>query len=716
MMKRMTSILLILCLVCILFTGCKKEESITVSGNIAPDDNSSAEAVTYDKLTELASGSNWVMKYNPEQTSVEIHDVETGALQWSTAVDEVYYGQEIKNNLIRAGIKQLITVAYTNFAGVDANVNNLDAGCTTVLRKIENGIRFDFDFTEIGIQLALEITLEEDVMKARIPMESLKENGDYGVTRIDVLPMVGATTSADQGYFFFPDGCGAVYEFDAYMDTQKTVSMDVYDSMITEIESEGNTENDSNICLPVFGINQEEKGIFAHIVEGEENCSINLASDKSTYAVNRLYSSIRVRKQYAIETASGDTVYTYQKSTSIGDFEIYYHFLEENCSYSDMANVYRDYLYETKQLTQLEEAPELAVDFLVSTNKKEMIGSKSIVSTTFVEANEILSNLKEDGNYEIATVLYGWEKGGYNSYPNKSKIVSGAGSKSELQELAKKHDIYLLCNYTDAMTDNSGFSKQSDVVYGVSGNPLTDLEESRHLLNPITQTDRFEKDLKITKEVGANIAFEKFGKTLYEDFNKNNALSRYDYKNAITEYLESAGKSTNVATDGYLAYMSGNTDYILNLTDDTSNLFIWAKEVPFLQMVLHGSIPYSSALPGNLASDITATKLKWIEYGYIPTFILTGNEESLIGSNYDKLFSSGYAHWKDTIIDISNEMKEVYEGLVNQYIVQHEIENNVAHLVWSNGTEFVINHNGFAVDYLGTEIAGQGYLVIKNTK
>ena len=716
MMKRMASTLLVLCLVCILFTGCKKEENITISGNIASDKNGSAEVVNYDKLTDIASNSDWVMKYNPEQVSVEIYDVETGVRQWSTAVDESYYGQEIKNNLIRAGIRQLVTVAYTNFSGVDANVNNLDASCKTVLREIENGIRFDFDFTEIDIQLSLEITLEDNVLKARIPMKTLKENGEYGVTRIDVLPMVGATTSTDEGYFFFPDGCGAIYKFDAYMDTQKTVSMDVYDSMITEIKSEGSTENNSNICIPVFGINQGDKGVFAHIIEGEENCSINLASDKSTYAVNRLYSSIRVRKQYAIETASGDTVYTYQKSTSIGDFEIYYHFLEEDCSYSDMANVYREYLYETGRLTQLEEAPELAVDFLISTNKKEMIGSKSIVSTTFKEADNILSDLNENGSYKIATVLYGWEKGGYYSYPNKSKLVSGAGSKKELEELAKKHNIYLLCNYTDAMTDNSGFSKQTDVVYGVSGNPLTDLEESRYLLNPSTQIDRFEKDLKIVKETNTNVAFEKFGKTLYEDFNKNHALSRYGYKNVITEYLKSAEKSAKVATDGYLAYMSGNTDYILNLTDDTSNLFIWEKEVPFLQMVLHGSIPYSSALPGNLASDITATKLKWMEYGYIPTFILTGNDESLIGSNYDKLFSSEYDNWEKTIRSLSDEMKEVYKELSDQYMVQHEIEDQVAHVVWSNGTEFVINHNDFAVEYLGTEIEGQNYLVIKNTK
>lgn len=716
MMKRIISIMLVLCSVCILFTGCKKEDEIIISGNIASDENKSAKILTCEDVTSLAADSNWTMKYNPESSSVDIYDTKTGILEWSTAVDEAYYGTEIKNNLIRDGIRQLITVAYTNFAGVDASATNLDKSCTTVLKSIENGIRFEFGFEEIAIELALEIKLEDNVLVVHIPMESLKENGEYGVTRIDVLPMLAATTSTDNGYFFFPDGCGAIYEFDTYMNTQKTFSMDVYDSMTTEVSSEDNTENKSNVCLPVFGINRGNKGVFANIVEGEEDCSINLASDKSAYAINRLYPSIRVRKQYAIETASGDTMYTYQKSTSIGDFQINYHFLKENCSYSDMANVYRDYLYETEQLTQLDNVPNLAIDFLVSTNKDQMIGSKSIVSTTFEEADTILSDLKENGDYDITTILYGWQKGGYNSYPNKSKIVSGAGGNSGLEALAQKHDIYLLCNYIDAMTDNSGYSKQTDVVYGVSGNPVTDLEETRYLLNPFTQSDRMEKDLKIANEVDANIAFEKFGKTIYEDFNTKSTLSRYEFKNVVTEYLEKAGATSKVATDGYFAYMSGDTDYIFNLTDDTSNLFIWTKEVPFLQMVLHGSVPYSSALPGNLASDITATKLRWIEYGYIPTFILTGNEESLIGSNYDKLFSSGYEHWKDTILSVSNEMKETYEGLSNQYIVQHEIENNVAHVVWSNGTEFVINHNTFAVEYLDTEIAGQDYLVINNTK
>ena len=152
---------------------------------------------------------------------------------------------------------------------------------------------------------------------------------------------------------------------------------------------------------------------------------------------------------------------------------------------------------------------------------------------------------------------------------------------------------------------------------------------------------------------------------------------------------------------------------MFNLSDDTSNLFVWAKEVPFLQMVLHGSVPYSSPLPGNLASDLTLTKLKWMEYGYIPTFMLTGNDESLIGTNYDKLFTSGYDHWKQTIIDTVNEIDSVYSDLYTKYIVNHTNENGVAVVEWCDGTKIVINYNEAPVNYNGEEISSRNYAVYK---
>jgi preprotein translocase subunit SecF len=47
-------------------------------------------------------------------------------------------------------------------------------------------------------------------------------------------------------------------------------------------------------------------------------------------------------------------------------------------------------------------------------------------------------------------------------------------------------------------------------------------------------------------------------------------------------------------------------------------------------MIVHGSIPYTGNVAGNMAADYTQQKLRWIEYGSQPNFVLTYNSSELL--------------------------------------------------------------------------------------
>ena len=88
----------------------------------------------------------------------------------------------------------------------------------------------------------------------------------------------------------------------------------------------------------------------------------------------------------------------------------------------------------------------------------------------------------------------------------------------------------------------------------------------------------------------------------------------------------------------------------------SSNYFITDENVPFYQMVVHGSIPYSSD-PGNLSYDLRYHVLKWVEYGCMPYFELTFQKSiNLKNTEYSRLFTSYYSQWNDVIADVYNEL------------------------------------------------------------
>ena len=712
-MKRWLSFILAACIT-LGVVGCGNEMNVDLV-TCSDDVHANAPVVELTGCTDITQSNTKGLKYDADHNSVIIYDLSTDETAFSTAVDETYYGKEIKNNLTRNAIQQMITIAYTDYNNVSEVVNDLDASCKRIIKEIENGLRFEFDFEKADIQLALEITMVDDQLHAKIPAESVVEKGEYGITRIDVLPMLGAVNAQEEGYILFPDGCGALYQFGEYMGVQKTISMDVYDAMNPEIEDiDSSRSNYSNVCLPVFGISLADKGLFANITSGAADCSLNLASAESAYAVNRIYPSIRVRKQYPIQTASGEEVFAYQKIAHMSDFEIVYDFLQEDTTYSAMANLYRTYLTEQGFLTKNEEDTSLAIDFLIGVNEDNMFGGKDVILTTFEDVASILEEINATYKYETKTVLYGWQKSGYGNYPLGESITKNAGTKKELSKLCKTYETYLLTNYINATAGNKGFSKQSDVVYSNAGSPLTDYKEEYYLLNPVTQIDRLTEDLSLISEVNANIALEGVGKMLYEDFNNKKRMTRYGYTEVMKQYFEKSKENGKVCTDGFMDYFAGYTDYIINLPDDTSNSFLWFKEVPFLQMVLHGCVNYSAALPGNLSSDLTMTKLRWIEYGYVPTFMLTGGRESLLGTDYDLLFTSEYEQWKETMLEVVEEFEGNLSEVKNEYMISHTSENNVVTIQYSNGDVVIVNYNDYPMQVENTEIPAKDYVVLQN--
>ena len=103
-------------------------------------------------------------------------------------------------------------------------------------------------------KLALEYTLDEHGMTVRLPANGIRFNESlYQLESIQVLPYMGAGNSAYDGYTFYPDGAGSLYEFDDVEDTKtRTVRGKVYGTDYAYHTITGTYQQ--AIRYPVFGV------------------------------------------------------------------------------------------------------------------------------------------------------------------------------------------------------------------------------------------------------------------------------------------------------------------------------------------------------------------------------------------------------------------------------------------------------------------------------
>lgn len=720
--KRIAVFFLCVVLVCSC-VACSSRTDATLLVVADEDTNKDAEIVTFVETTTIADNGTYLLEYDAPEKRLNIRDKQTEELLWSTGVTEEEYGQTIANKLTRQALKQFVKIKYTDFNGKSGAVHSGESECTTTLRKIPNGLRFDFDFDKFDLGLSLEFTMTDTGLSVYMPKQSVKETGKYKITSMDILPMFGASRSDVDGYFMVPDGSGALYRFGQNQTIETTLNMEIYDSMLADLD-ESKNKIEQGVCkvmAPVYGVKHPDKALFANITDGEENCFLTLQTDGGVYKVNTLYPVVSVRKQFTMKTASGSEVVAYEKNEYISDLRITYAFLGgENPGYSDMAKAYRDYLLSKGYLKPLQEKKDtypVAVDFLVSVTKDTMLYQEPIVTTSFADISLILDELRENGVSVEKSILYGWQSTGYYNYPMSNKTSSAAGGKKNLAALISEQTntkFYLLQNYMNANAGGKGFSVYNDVVYRIDNIPLTDEDEKRYLLNLNAQKNKVLSGYRLSADLGAGIAMEGFGSTLYEDYEESRRITRTGFKQLSAELFRTAEEqSVPVAMDGFAPYLLQNTDYAFNLPMKASNYILLSEEVPFLQMVLHGYYTYSDVVPGNLSNDLTETKLKWIEYGYIPTFMLTNeNSNKLKDTDFSLLFSSEYSLWGDDIVEISRELSENLASVYYSPMVYHQLENHVAIVKYENGKTVMINYNNTDVTVDGVVVKARDYIIV----
>lgn len=658
-------------------------------------------------------------------SALRIENTVTGQ---SLCSSEAENGLSYASDYVRNAVGSLLSVSFTTgeFAGISEQyLENMNY--TVESRAVSDGIQLRFSFPDHLFGFDLQLRLCGDYLELTLPEDSLWEKGDSYLCAVSPLPFLAAGKDSDDGYVFYPDGCGALYRFkNAPIGKAASSTFSVYGTESALLpDTVVNAEPDSSRCrLPVFGIKRNDLGFVGILTAGEAEATITLSPSGKLVNLCRIGCSFIYRSSLSYSADNGETVTSVDKTMTGGDRSVRYYFLfGGDPSYSRMAERCRSYLLETKKLRDAVTADTVPLSLRLFTGieKQGLLTNSLVTATTFDQAGDIAAALRKAGVPAAELTLAGWTEGGYASgrisraerrFGGKQGLIRLCGTVSSLG-----YTLFLDENWADIRLDRlpAGFSPRRDAVLLQNATLLTDADSTRCLAGTayILQTLLPRKMQEYTAFSGAGIYSGRLGSFIARSGGAA-PVSRSETQAAWETVLQTIQTQTGglSVSDGN-AYTFAYASTVEDIPTADSGYLFTDESVPFLQMVLHGSIAYAGQ-PGNLSADFTAEKLKWVEYGCMPHFEITfGSSSVLADTDYAFLFTSRFADWEQTVADTALEFNTRLGTVWNSAMTAHEkLADGLYRVTYENGCRVYVNYTKTAVGADGLTVPAEDYLVV----
>lgn len=637
-------------------------------------------------------------------------------------------------------------IRFTQGGGTTSTFPQKEAGTLKAL-QLQSGVRAEYFFETLEMQITIDYLLTEDGMEVSIPYRLFEERGKSKLVTVELLPYFDGARATEQGYLVVPDGSGALIRFkESHITYHDRYSQFVYGpdyafkkNYIDKIRKNPKENVYFNpreyIALPVFGMKRADQGFAAMITQGEHNARITSApSGYQNMDVYRTAVEFLYRNDDLVHIGDSGEVAIFQGGITPGDRAVRYVLLEEeDASYVGIAHAYRNYLMTTKGVKPVQDqTAELQVRLIGGILREEILGKSFVRMTSFEQAQQIIDEFLQRGMRYLSITYEGWSKGGaLGSQPKQFPVESRLGGMNGLKELgvyAQESDVsmYLSANYVMPYVRNSPSAPSKaasrgldrEVAYLYEPNKATlqpRLRQRYFLMKPdLALQEYLAKDQKTYADLPiSGVRLDHIGDTLYSDQDSKHIYYRSQTMETWQSALELVRSHAGRAVVDYgFAYTLGRVDRIDDIPIDSSHYIYEDETVPFMQIALHGLIPYTAS-PVNLADDPRDYFLRTIEYGAIPSFLLTYEDSSNFKrTQFDHIFSSSYRDWLDTAAAVYEESMEVLQLVAGQTITGHEqVRKNVYRTTYDHGVSIVVNYNDEAVQVDGLSIGARSFAV-----
>ena len=610
---------------------------------------------------------------------------------------------------------------------------------------IQDNEEFDIEYevSSFAFEVAIEYRMTDEGIRVTVPGNSIREYGEYQLSKIDILPYFTATPDKIkgndvEGYTIIPDGSGAILEhnngkanlYDPYV--KRIYTTDLSQSSVTK------KATNYDIVFPMYSVVNTVDGVTsAVIVEAKSMASqLELRATTSGYGTlgetyNRnnytaylregqlvkigVYSKEPVQK-FTAELIREDIVLDYtfynNKATDLYNNE----YENQDINYSFIAERYREKIVEKYGLQDKVEntkTPVLELDVIGSYTYKDNflgIGYEAKGSmTTYKELQEMISKYNSLGVEYINIFYKGWRKEALIDVSfKKFKINSILGSQKDLVDVAKMKNVnvypYVTMGEINDFQESFGSNHYTtrDVIgeiitkkpYALNTNTFDPKGRTISVVSPHyyyafasslvdSYKALFGEDVAKANGVGINsISIDKFGSVLAGDYKKNNEMYKTGAIREQMRSLELIDKNIqNINLYTPYEYALKYINHAKDIPYESTKKELLDYSIPFYQLVINGIIDYSAeSINSNIESGEQYHIMKLIETGSNPQFTFTYDSSSeLIRTEYNNYYNTQYTEWLGQVELIYNELKDL--RIYSGRLISHEKVDDNAYVV-----------------------------------
>lgn len=660
--------------------------------------------------------------FREECNGIRVLDKRSGYVWGSIEADDV----EGLNDSWSAFANSVCSIVYFNEKNAEKRLSLNDSKVKTKYTWGKDRMECAVTAKKLDLSFAFSMALEEDGISFRLD-EQIEETGENRIKSLYFMPMLGcALEDQIDGYLFVPDGSGALMRFQKKQPYIAAFEKRIYgadmgiDSLSSPSDLSASRANDylveeKQVTLPVFGVvhGAEQNAVLSVVESGAEYCTIMA----TPAGVSTDYSWITARfdyRQLYAQPSGGDTIgasipMAEQNMMNPG---LRFVFLTgEDADYSGMAIRYRQQLQEQGVLSQerLDSEMPLKVNVIGSEVKKKTLFTSADAFTTVAQAQQIAQELFAGGINNLTMVYEGWQKGGLSGHNYGSVSFSRrVGSKAEfsaLQEMILQQggQFYLQTNPVTATEDQVSLMQDACVTksnnYALFERANTGaMYYQRYIIKQNRIKDFLSSAFSELSQF--DLSLDQYGYRLYADYTRGEVMNRTQALEQAQALLETYGQK-NVAMTMPNAYLFSYTDAYFDIPMQNSQYLYETDSVPFLQIVLKGSMDYYTAY-ANQGVYSQANVLKMIEYGAYPAFMVIAEDNySMKDTPLEDYCSLNFWDWEDVIVKTYETVAPALEAVEGACIERHYVlDTGVVCVAYSNGTSIFINYteNDYAVE------------------
>ena len=604
------------------------------------------------------------------------------------------------------------------------------AGYTAADAASDNSENLISSSQPLSFLVTLDYRIENGEAVVSIPADKLRF---YRSTPLLGITLNKYTVSADETgeSLFLPYGNGCIINIGDKRDQLSgRQSVPVYGTDATKQRVLANDNSAVPKCtLPIFGCYSENRGMLAVIEKGASQSTISCER-----GVNGAYAcaEFNVLQNDAVTLSGKTTSVTVGNDVMSDDITLRYVFFEgDKVDYSVFAEYYGRYLRKNHLLRDggVSKSTVFSAGLIGGVTVKDVFLNtvpydRFVVLSDYYDMKNMTDELYASGVTELKTVINGWNKGGlFSQVPGKVKTENKLSRKLERSELLGDFDKSGISCYTSAgfvyyyaLNNREGkYSPELTALFADKSyarkRALSPVSKTENAKAPATEVISPQFYLQIAEKYSSGILKNEsldvghLCDSLNSDYNTKYYYDRSRCQKQVISVLEklaSGGRkiSCGDANQYALPYVSLLTDI-----SDTAVLpdFI-DYDIPFKQMLLHGSVDYTQSVTNDLNGDRHGL-LKAIEGGAGLHFDFTANSDIVLKSTeFSYLNNYDFNRTKEKAAEYYAELKEALNGLENVKIESHcVLENGIRKVTYENGTVILVNLSDQEKSF-GTEI------------